>query len=463
MKLKVLLLLAGFAVFAESACPGCDTAETLKVTVGSLDFQKDCTAYKTAYDCNAKCPDVQKAMTSDMADICVSGTDTLSPCGMKVADCVTDLRKVETASKENNKKLVCSDVAKFFKCAGIALDECKSQNDTRFIDRLKANLDEVDMEEGCGGECAASVGKCLKNLSADLSNIQDTTKFKDMCKNLAAVEPCITPLKKTTCASTPTNLKAADSLLQAGRTQLSDFCAADGTPSQCVIGYGKCGDKVKAALQTTDTTTQCSDLSSFLTCAERLPCKNSIEDDIKKQIQSIDSNEIKSNCPTIGGCVDRLDNCTKLLEKLKKVTPADSQFCTISKQIEACFVVVEKDPSCKLENLKVDSTEQKFFDLYGTTCGNGTLCYGGLTECYGDIKGVSQVTNKKDCDLFGRAVTCIDSLLKSDICRKVQGKLRSQDNHLKSSYHSTCDDGVMLQASLLLTVFAALASYLKQN
>jgi len=433
---------------SNSACPGCKGTADIDAAFTKFDFAGGCAAYKSAYDCSAKCTGVQASLTAFVGDLCVPQLGGVSVCGQKLKSCVTDLQNANAAAVNNNKKTLCSDITTFFTCSNDALVACSSKNSTAVINQLTAAVSELDLESGCNGECAASVGYCLKGLTKDVMSLGNNTIFKQMCQQLDSAPACIEALKATVCAKTQTGLQLAEDQITKAKGQESDLCGANGAPTPCASGFVACGQGLNGI--TADN--GCQVMSSYLTCAERLPCKNSIEDDVKAQIKQVTQAQNASGCANVGGCADRIKNCVnRAISMLNTVKPDEdlNTFCNMSQQIEQCFIVVRQDPNCKYENLEASDDETKFFTMFASQCGNATACSQAVDNCKNDYHNLPANANvQQKCAKVGDAVTCLSNMLNSDICARVGQTAKDEDKTLATMFTkdcgnpSLCDQGI---------------------
>jgi len=452
MNATLFLCLAGLAAVGATVCPCGQTTTAIDTAMASFNFTGACSIYNTAYQCNKACPDVQTSLTAYVGDVCVQGTSTVSPCGTELSSCVTDLMNANTAAADGQKTALCSDIATFFQCSNDALGRCSSKNSTATINQLVAAVSQLNMESGCDGACASQVGNCMAGVTKDVATPggMNAQKFKDMCQKLNSATTCITPLKTTVCSGSQTKLTLAENMISKMAHRLSDLCDGSGNPTDCANGFISCG----TPLQSITAQTACGVMSDYLTCTERLPCKYSLEDQIKAFEANITAVQNTQGCKIVGGCTDRIQTCVANAKKsIDAFTASGSSdlttFCNMGKTIEQCFITVRNDPKCKIETLEAGDDEKKFFGMFSGQCGNATACSQSVEACKKDYRGLTTASTLADkCMKVGKAVHCIDAMLASDICVRVGQSSSTEDIALHKVYTTDCGNASSCETGL---------------
>jgi len=443
LRSTILLILVGVNIVVSQVCPGCPTQTDIYNERKKFDFPAACAIYKRSYDCLSACPSDQSALTAYVADLCQPGTSNLNDCGKELKECNDDMMRAKSSDVDEPSK--CSDIAAFFQCSNRALGKCSNPNITASIDRLTAIVSQMNMETGCDGKCASKVGLCMAGLTQDITNQGgfNHDSFTDMCRQLGSATSCIQPLEAdgAICSTSRTNVDLADKEITAMKQRLSDLCNANGDPTDCALGYMFCGSK----LNSITAQNGCAVMSDFLSCSERLPCKYSVEDTIKKQIKTVSAAQQSSGCPTIGGCTDRLQQCVSKAKTAldnfanTKPTPSIASFCSIGKTIEQCFIVVRQDPNCKIEKLEAGEDENKFFGMFGGQCGNVTQCDSVVSACRNTYASLpANAPLAQQCSAVGDAVSCVQMMLQSDVCTRVQKTIQKSDQALIDVFSRDC-------------------------
>ncbi|CAL1541040.1 unnamed protein product [Lymnaea stagnalis] len=482
MKLLVCVLLlavtvdVGYAVDCSGVtkCYGADAQDRINRKNQDYDYGGACREYAKVLQCLnsagvAGCETVVKEQT----DLLVNQTTqfclpdgSLTGCGYDVNNCMQEALNILQDFKNNNASMACPAITQFAKCS----DGVKNANECPQVvldglNALHTALSSDQMLSGCDGPCAQAIGVCTKGLVADVSGPSlIKTNWKDFCKNAYMAVNCTKALE-TNGACVGNDQEKVFRITLAGIVgYLTDYCDANGNPSDCVKGLDLCnGDLLLLSQQ--DLKGQCKSAAEFLECSSNLPCEQQLGSVIQGLRNGFQTQERAQSCPTVGSCSDRLIACQSndaALQSINKNT-GDPQFCKIVTNAVTCFDFVRNDPICSKENFIVSEFETAMAVDAAPECG-ATIgdCTDRLKICADSERILAAVDNTTQKDLFcnrtRRGVACFDKVRRNPNCTVDKVEVSQWESKLRNFVAPFCGGASVVHIPLLLIVACVLVS-----
>ncbi|BFZ02843.1 hypothetical protein BsWGS_05882 [Bradybaena similaris] len=221
--------------------------------------------------------------------------------------------------------------------------------------------------------CALRIAKCkiVPPLPASQSVFDwDVTAY---CQNASKVYGCFNNLTQSSICSGSSGGIDESEFLQSVKddtlTKLGDVCNQDGSSSSCLNDLYLCHDDLTAQNNGNDTNSQCQAISAFLECTSRLPCGTTLATQVENYKKTLETQETKKICPSVGDCNDRFVSCG--LQEQQLVNSTQSNVDALCKKARSCFDFVKNDPKCINERDSFSSEAQDADNFISAKCGGG--------------------------------------------------------------------------------------------
>lgn len=459
---------------AVTKCLSQDAQDRINRKTQDSDFYGVCREYAKVLSCInsaavAGCEIVAKEQTDILANMTTNfclPDGTLTGCGYDMNNCIQESLNILQDFRNNNATIACPAITQFSQCSdAVKNGQVCPQPLLDGLSKLETALKSDQMLAGCDGPCAKAMANCTTGLVRDVTGPSlIKTNWKDFCKNAYLSVNCTKALQNTGPCVGNDQEKVFTIALQGITGYLTDYCDANGNPSDCVKGLDLCnGDLLQLSQQ--DLKGQCKSAAQFLECSSNLPCEQELGSVIQGIRNGFQTQERAQSCPTVGSCSDRLVACQSNDAALQSINRnmGDPQFCKIVTNAVTCFDFVRNDPICSRENLIVSEFETAMAVDAAPECG-ATIgdCTDRLKICADSERILAAVDNTTQKDLFcnrtRRGVACFDKVRRNPNCTVDKVEVSQWESKLKNFVAPFCGGASVVHIPLLLIVACVLVS-----